>query len=71
MAEHNRKSALQDPEEDDRDLALAEYELLAELSDKAIVEEFEAGPFVINHNGLTVQNILVGNRSFATARNTA
>ena len=55
----NRKSTLQDPDEDEKDIAIAEYELLAELSDKVIVEEFETGPFVINHNDLTIQNILV------------
>lgn len=60
MAELNRKSALEDPEEEgDRDVTVAEYELLAELSDKIIIKEFESGPFVINHNDLTVQNILV------------
>lgn len=62
MAELNRKSALEDPEEEgDRDVTVAEYELLAELSDKIIVDEFKSGPFVINHNDLTVQNILVRN----------
>ncbi|RJE18528.1 hypothetical protein PHISCL_09132 [Aspergillus sclerotialis] len=60
MAELNRKFSLEDPEEEgDRDVTVAEYELLAELSDKIIVDEFKSGPFVINHNDLTVQNILV------------
>lgn len=60
MAELNRKSALEDPEEEgDRDVTVAEYELLAELADKIIIKEFESGPFIINHNDLTVQNILV------------
>lgn len=62
MTELNRESALQAPEEDsDIDINVAENELLAELSDNIIVEEFRKGPFVINHNDLTVQNILVRN----------
>ncbi|RJE25068.1 Phosphotransferase enzyme family [Aspergillus sclerotialis] len=60
MAVLNRRSALHDPDEEDKDVAVAEYELLAELSDKVIVKEFETGPFVVNHNDLTIQNILVG-----------
>lgn len=60
MAELNRNFALKDPDlEEERDAMLADYELLAELSHKIIVEEFRNGPFVINHNDLTVQNILV------------
>lgn len=71
MAELNRKSALQDPEEgSDRDITVAEYELLTELSDNIIVEEFRSRPFVINHNDLTVQTILVRNHCFAKARDT-
>lgn len=61
MAELNRNFALKDPElESDREATLADYELLAELSGKIVVEEYRNGPFVINHNDLTVQNILVG-----------
>jgi len=60
MAESNRKSAVEDPEEEeDRDVTVAEYELLAELSMDIVVEEFQNGPFVIDYNDLRVQNILV------------
>lgn len=47
---------------------VADYEILAKLSDNIIVEGFRSGPFVINHNDLTVQNILVRNHCFAKAR---
>lgn len=62
MALLNRKFALEDPEEDEEDRAatVGNYELLAEFADKIVIEEFDHGPFVINHNDLTVQNILVG-----------
>ncbi|OQD77545.1 hypothetical protein PENDEC_c002G04149 [Penicillium decumbens] len=63
MAESNRKSAVEDPEEEeDRDVTVAEYELLAELSMDIVVEEFQNGPFVIDYNDLTVQNILVDDK---------
>jgi hypothetical protein len=56
----NRKFAIEDPEEEgDRDESVAEYELLAEMAPKIVVKGFENGPFVINHNDLTLQNILV------------
>lgn len=62
MSELNRKSAIEDPdEEEDKDVNVAQFELLAELSRDIIVEKFNDGPFVINHNDLTVQNILVRN----------
>ncbi|EEQ34416.1 uncharacterized protein MCYG_07235 [Microsporum canis CBS 113480] len=32
-------------------------ELLAEFSDAIVVKDFENGPFVINHNDLTIQNV--------------
>ena len=67
MAELNRKFALEDPEEEfDRDVTVAEYELLAELSENIIIEKFQDGPFVINHNDLTVQNMLVRKHSQRT-----
>jgi hypothetical protein len=59
MAELNRKFALGDPEEEDRDETVADYELLAELAEHFVIPEFEHGPFVLNHNDLTIQNILV------------
>ncbi|KAH8704834.1 hypothetical protein BGW36DRAFT_421425 [Talaromyces proteolyticus] len=60
IAELNRKYALGDPdEEEDRDETVADYELLAELAEHFVVPEFANGPFVINHNDLTIQNILV------------
>jgi hypothetical protein len=60
MAELNRKYAVGDPEEEvDRDKTVADYELFAELADHFVIPEFKDGPFVINHNDLTVQNILV------------
>lgn len=60
MLELNRKSAIDDPdEEEDKDANVAQFEVLAELSADVIVEKFNEGPFVINHNDLTVQNILV------------
>jgi hypothetical protein len=39
--------------------ALAEYEVLTRMASKFVVPEFDHGPFVIGHNDLTVQNILV------------
>ena len=69
MAGLNRDSTLKVPDEDDKDVAVAEYELLMELSGNIIIEEFERGPFVINHNDLTVQNILVWDCAFVEARN--
>lgn len=60
MAELNRKVRIEDPEvEGDRAEIVAEYELLAELSDHFVIREFSQGPFVLNHNDLTLQNILV------------
>ncbi|CRG89677.1 hypothetical protein PISL3812_06716 [Talaromyces islandicus] len=52
--------ALGDLEEDgDREETVADYELLAELAGHFVIPEFKDGPFVINHNDLTIQNILV------------
>lgn len=69
--ELNQTCALQDSEEEDeRDRTVTEYELLAELSDKIIAKEFRSGPFVIDHNDLMVQNILVRKYLSAKARNT-
>lgn len=60
MTELNRKFALEDPEEEDnREEIVADYELLAELLDNFVIKDLANGPFVINHNDLTVQNILV------------
>ncbi len=39
--------------------ALADCETLAEMASQIVVPEFENGPFVIGHNNLTMQNILV------------
>jgi len=61
MSQLNIRYALEDPEEEDRDVAVAEYKLLQEMSPKFIIEAFDKGPFVINHNDLTIQNILVDN----------
>lgn len=64
IAELKRKSALQDPEEEsDRDITVAEYEILAELSDNIIVEKFRSGTLVIDHIDLTARNILVSRKS--------
>ena len=63
MTELNRKFALGDPEEEgDREETVADYELLAELMDTFVIKNLANGPFVINHNDLTVQNILVSVR---------
>lgn len=60
MAELNRTVGIEDPEEQgDRAEIVAEYELLAELAEHFVIREFSQGPFVLNHNDLTVQNILV------------
>jgi hypothetical protein len=60
MAELNRKFALGDPEEEgSKEETVVDYELLAELVDSFVIQDFASGPFVINHNDLTVQNILV------------
>ncbi|WEW61271.1 hypothetical protein PRK78_006761 [Emydomyces testavorans] len=60
MAELNRQTALGDPEDEEyRAETVADYEILAEFSDRIVVKEFSHGPFVINHSDLTVQNILV------------
>ncbi|KAM5443291.1 hypothetical protein MferCBS31731_001612 [Microsporum ferrugineum] len=60
MAQLNRRASLDSLEsEEDGDETVADYEILANLSNKIVVKEFDNGPFVINHNDLTVQNILV------------
>ena len=60
ISQLNRQFTLEDPEEEgDRDESVAEYELLAEFAPKIVVEEYANGPFVINHNDLTLRNILV------------
>ena len=68
--ELNQMCALQNSEEDERDITVTEYELLAQLSDKIIAKEFRSGPFVIDHNDLMVQNILVRKNLSAKAKNT-
>jgi hypothetical protein len=55
----NRKYALEDPDDEDKDETIAEYEVLAEMTSKMVIDEFENGPFVPLHNDLTTQNILV------------
>lgn len=55
----NRQFSLTDPEEEARAEAVGDYELLSEFSDRAVLKEYDNGPFVIHHNDLTVQNILV------------
>lgn len=60
MTELNRKSALNVLEDEgEKDEILADYEILAEFADVIAIEEFRNGPFVVNHNDLTIQNILV------------
>ncbi|KAK2754782.1 hypothetical protein FQN54_006675 [Arachnomyces sp. PD_36] len=60
MASLNRRYALVDPDEDDtRDETVAQYEILTELAPRIISKTFNKGPFVIHHNDLTTQNILV------------
>jgi len=39
--------------------AIADYEALANMASEFVLPEFEAGPFVIGHNDLSVENILV------------
>ncbi|EEP81332.1 predicted protein [Uncinocarpus reesii 1704] len=59
MAQLNRKASLDDLDEEDGDEVVADYEILASFTHKVLVKEYENGPFVLNHNDLTVQNILV------------
>lgn len=59
MALSQRNFVLADPEEESRDSSIAEYELLAEFAPKIVSAAYEKGPFVVNHNDLTPQNILV------------
>jgi len=47
------------PEDEQRSNDLADYETLARMAVKFVLPEFDRGPFVIGHNDLTVQNILV------------
>ena len=61
IAQLNRQLSLTDPEEEARAEAVGDYELLSEFSDHVVLKEYDHGPFVIHHNDLTVQNILVSN----------
>lgn len=62
-----RKFVLGDPEEEEesRDASVAQCEVLAEFAPSIALRTFEKGPFVINHNDLSPQNILVSNSTFS------
>ena len=60
VAQLNRQFSLTNPEEEARAEAVGDHELLSEFSDRVVLKEYDHGPFVIHHNDLTVQNILVG-----------
>lgn len=54
-----KKHAQSNPEEEDLDETLEDFETLDAMIPKFRIDEYENGPFVVAHNDLTVQNILV------------
>lgn len=64
MAEFNRKYAVVAMVQNREEL-VADYELLAELADHFVIPEFKDGPFVIDHNNLSIDNIFVSYHLFS------
>jgi len=48
-----------DPKEESPEQAIEDFETLNKMIPKLRIDEYENGPFVLFHNDLTVQNILV------------
>jgi hypothetical protein len=69
MSDLNDLSVQEDPkshdeEETDKELEVLQYKQLREMASNFIVDSFNNGPFVINHDDLTIQNILVSTSFF-------
>lgn len=55
----NVATALEEAHLAQHDQLVAEYAILAEMSGRMVMKEYEHGPFVPGHNDLASQNILV------------